>query len=145
MKSLLLLSTALGLLASPAFAQTPVSNDACAKTGKCIGTGGAKGAYFNTFCPPLPGVLKDAQYPGYKCVNSDGTLHNIKLVMDNPANVGLVQMDVYARAIDKDPAVGAKTTVIRELACEGVWFITKNARLKTYADVLLLARRGSAA
>lgn len=130
MKSVLMASTALLVLMSSAYAEQ-----------KTIGTGGEKGAYFNTFCPPIPAILKNAQFGDYTCKKSDGTVANIKNVLADPRNLGFVQLDVYAQAVVDDPQLAQKTSVIRELACEGVWFVTKNPRINTYADIVGMARR----
>lgn len=131
MKKLLYATTALALLslASPATAQ------------KFIYTGGVKGAYFNTFCPPLEPVLHNAMFTGYKCTPSNGTLENIQKVMAQPTNIGFVQLDVLAREMQNNPDMKDKIMIVRQLACEGVWLVTKNPRIKDYGDVLGLARR----
>lgn len=129
MKSLLLASCALAALTTGAMAQ------------KAIYSGGVNGAYYKTFCPPLVPALKNAQFNGYQCQTSAGTVENIDQVLKTPTAIGLVQLDVYARTVAEKAEVGTKTVVIRQLACEGVWVVTKNPRIKDYGDVLGLARR----
>lgn len=130
MKRFLLLTTAITCLASPAFAQ------------KAILTGGDKGAYFNTFCPPLPQALGNAMFAGYRCQPSGGTLENIKGVLEKPSNIGFVQLDVFAREAAAKPDLTAKLTIIRQdLACEGLWMVTKNPKLQSFGDILGYARR----
>lgn len=106
-----------------------------------IHTGGPGGAYYKTFCPPLPKALRDAQFPGYQCVPSEGTVANIKAVTQNLADIGFVQLDVYAKMSAEDPNLLKQTTVIRSLACEGLWVVTKNSRIKQYSDIFPVARR----
>lgn len=109
---------------------------------KAILTGGQAGAYHSTFCPPLPKVLGDAFFAGYACTPSGGTVANIAGVVAQPTNVGFVQLDVYAREVAAKPDLAKQTTVVRQdIACEGLWMVTKNDRLKTYGDVLGFARR----
>lgn len=129
MKKLFLLTSSLCLLASPALAQ------------RAILTGGPNGAYQQTFCPPLPAVLAGANFQGYKCTPSGGTLDNIKQVLAHPSNIGFVQLDVYAREVLAKPELAQQTSVIRQdIACEGLWMVTKNPSVKNFGD-LLGARR----
>jgi hypothetical protein len=129
MRKLMILA-AIGLLASPAMAQ------------KAIYTGGPSGAYHNTFCPPIPGVLEQEYFSGYKCSTSGGTVDNIAKVMAAPTSIGFVQLDVYAGRALADPKIGEQTAVIRQdIACEGLWMVTKNPRLQSFGDVQALAQR----
>src|SRR5688572_20751540 len=132
MKKWLLATTALALLAGPALAQ------------RSVHTGGEKGAYYGTFCPPIPEALYDKDFKGknaYRCAISGGTPDNIKKVLAKPTDVALVQLDVFSNMAAKDPSIAQKLTVIRQIACEGVWFVTKNKTIKDYGDVLGRARR----
>lgn len=132
---------ALTLLSSAAFAQ------------KAILTGGDKGAYHSTFCPPIPGVLAQHDFPNYKCTTSDGTLDNIKQVLAKPSNIGFVQLDVFARESVAHPEYEKQLTIIRkDIACEGLWMVTKNTSITNFGDLLgrrrtpyLVANGGSAA
>lgn len=129
MKKLLLLSVAITAMTTPALAQ------------KSILTGGPKGAYFQTFCPPIPAVLSGANFPNYKCEPSAGTLDNIKGVLAHPSNVGFVQLDVFARESMAHPEYLQQLAIIRkDIACEGLWMVTKNTSIKSFGD-LLGARR----
>lgn len=113
-----------------------------AMAGGKIHTGGEKGAYYGTFCPPLPKALSEAYFQGYTCEVSGGTLDNIAKVMATPTDLGLGQADVYAKWASEHPDDAAKLTVIRsDIACEGLWMLTKNQALKNFGDVLGLARR----
>jgi hypothetical protein len=130
MKSLVIAAIAVASLASPAFAQ------------KSILTGAERGAYNSTFCPPLPSVLGQSMFQGYRCVPSNGTLDNINGVLAKPSNIGFVQLDVLAREFATKPDLKTKLTVIRQdIACEGLWMVTKNTKMKTFGDVLAYARR----
>jgi hypothetical protein len=106
-----------------------------------IYTGSQKGAYNSTFCPPLPEVLGKAQFRGYRCTPSAGTTENIKKVLANPTDIGFVQLDVYAKEAATNPEINKKLIVVRNLACEGLWIVTKNDRIKDYSDIFALARR----
>lgn len=130
MRTLFLATTALMALTVTANAQ------------KAIYTGGEKGAYNTTFCPPLPQVLNQSMFAGYQCTPSGGTLENINQVLSKPSNVGFVQLDVLAREMTTKPELNKQLTLIRkDIACEGLWMVTKNEKLKTYGDVLGYARR----
>lgn len=130
MRTLFLASTALLALTVGASAQ------------KAIFTGGEKGAYHTTFCPPLPAVLGQSMFAGYQCNPSGGTLENIAQVLSKPTNVGFVQLDVLAREMSTKPDLVKQVTLIRkDIACEGLWMVTKNPKLKSYGDVLGYARR----
>lgn len=130
MRTLLLTTTAMLALTVSAQAQ------------KAIFTGGEKGAYQTTFCPPLPTILNQSMFAGYQCTPSGGTLENIAQVLSKPSNVGFVQLDVLAREFTSKPDLGKQLVVIRkDIACEGLWMVTKNDKLKNYGDVLGYARR----
>lgn len=122
-------------------ALTLLVSGAHAADSRAIHTGGTGGAYFNTFCPPLVPVLKNAQFMGYQCTASNGTVDNINKVLAHPTDIGFVQLDVLARELQAKPELNDKLTLVRQLACEGLWLITKNPRIKDYGDVLGLSRR----
>lgn len=114
--------------------------------GKQIHTGGQGGAYNGTFCPPLPTSLAKAYFQGYTCTPSGGTPDNIDKVLANPTNIGFAQFDVYARLSAERAADFANLTVIRnDLACEGLWMVTKNDRFSEdaagFGTIQGLARR----
>jgi len=109
---------------------------------KSINTGGEKGAYHTLFCPPLPVALSDAYFQGYKCTPSKGTLENIDRVLKNPTNIGFVQLDIFANEAIKRAEEFKKLTVIRsDIACEGLWMVTKNTGLSNYGHILASSRR----
>ena len=121
------------------FAGAALAEDAASKA---INTGGEKGAYHTLFCPPLPIALSNAYFQGYKCTPSKGTLENIDRVLKNPTSIGFVQLDVYANEAIKRAEEFKKLTVIRsDIACEGLWMVTKNPDLSNYGHILGLARR----
>lgn len=108
---------------------------------KAINTGGAQGAYHSTFCPPLPGVLSNAYFQGYTCTPSAGTIENIQRVLAQPSSIGFAQLDVFAREAAARPQEFARLSVVRtDIACEGLWLVTKNPDLD-FGRILGLARR----
>ena len=108
---------------------------------KAINTGGAQGAYHSTFCPPLPGVLSNAYFQGYTCTPSAGTIENIQRVLAQPSSIGFAQLDVFAREAAARPQEFARLSVVRaDIACEGLWMISKNPDLD-FGRILGLARR----
>lgn len=126
---------ALLALAGPATAQT-------APSAKAINTGGPQGAYHSLFCPPVPQALQGAYFQGYTCTPSRGTVENIARVLATPSQIGFAQLDVYAREAAARPEEFRRLSVIRQdLACEGLWMVTRNEQLNNYGDVLGLARR----
>lgn len=129
-----------GLIAAAAFS---LASTAEAQTGprNAIYTGGQAGAYHSLFCPQIPGPLAKAYFPGYNCTTSAGTIENIQRVLANPKQIGFVQYDVLARQISEKPELSSKITVMKQLACEGLWIVTKNPSIKNYGDVLGYARR----
>jgi hypothetical protein len=109
---------------------------------KAIHTGSQGGAYNSTFCPPLPSVLDKAFFSGYRCQPSGGTIDNIAKVVANPSDAGFVQLDVLALQMQEKPDLAKQISIIRsDIACEGMWMVTKNPTLKSYGDVLGYARR----
>ncbi|MDZ4843810.1 MAG: hypothetical protein SH859_16930 [Hyphomicrobium aestuarii] len=131
----LVLALCLGLTGTAALA-------ADAGSPKAINTGGEKGAYNSLFCPPIPGVLAEAYFQGYACTPSKGTLDNIARVLATPSQIGFAQLDVFAREQMARPEEFKKLALIRrDIACEGLWMVTRNERLTGYGDVLGFARR----
>lgn len=107
-----------------------------------IFAGGRGGAYFETFCPPVPSALDNQYFSGYSCQESKGTLDNIKNVLAKPAALGFVQMDVFALQSQSNPDLLKQLTLVRsDIACEGLWMVTKNPRIKSFGDVLGFASR----
>ena len=109
---------------------------------KAINTAGENGAYHTAFCPPLPVALANAYLHGYKCTPSKGTLENIDRVLRNPTSIGFVQLDVYADEAIKRADEFKKLTVIRgDIACEGLWMVTKDPELKNYGHIQAFSQR----
>jgi hypothetical protein len=107
-----------------------------------IYTGSQGGAYNSTFCPPLPSILDNSVFSGYKCTPSGGTVDNINKVVAKASSIGFVQLDVLALTMQSKPELAKQISIIRsDIACEGLWMVTKNPALKTYGDVLGYARR----
>jgi len=124
---------------SPPVAAWPVSAEVFSKS---VNTAGENGAYHTQFCPLLLVELSNVNIHGYKCTPSKGTLENIERVLDNPTNIGFVQLDVYAKkASEQADEFKKKLVVIRsDIACEGLWMVTKNPALNNYSDVLASAQ-----
>ena len=128
-----------GVSVALTFAGAALAEDSSAKS---INTGGEKGAYHTLFCPPLPGALSNAYFQGYKCTPSKGALDNIDRVLRHPTSIGFVQLDVYADEASRRPDEFKKLTVIRtDIACEGLWMVTRNPDLTNYGHILALSRR----
>jgi hypothetical protein len=128
-----------GLYVTVAFAGGALAEGSRAQS---INTGGEKGAYHTQFCPPLPAALSNEYFQSYKCTPSKGTLENIDRVLKDPTSLGFVQLDVYANEASKRPEEFKKLTVVRsDIACEGLWMVTKNPALNNYGHVLALSRR----
>lgn len=140
MKHLPLAGLFLGLAALPALAQAPAAvQDARART---INTGGENGAYHTLFCPPFPPALARVYFNGYACTPSRGTLENISRALAAPGAIGFVQLDVFSREAARRAEEFARLTVIRrDIACEGLWMVTRNERLNNLGDVQGFARR----
>src|SRR5258708_2543623 len=127
-----------GVFVTLTFAGAALAQDVGTKS---INTGGEKGAYRTLFCPPLPVALSNAYFQGYKCSVSRGTLENIDRVLRNPTNIGFVQLDMYANEAIKRVDDFRKLAVIRsDIACEGLWMVTKNHDLNNYGHVLAVSR-----
>lgn len=108
---------------------------------KAINTGGTAGAYHGTFCPPLPPVLSNAYFQGYTCTPSAGTVENITRVLAQPTNIGFAQLDVFAREAAARPAEFQRLQIVRsDIACEGLWMISRNPDLD-FGRILGLSRR----
>jgi len=109
---------------------------------KSINTGGENGAYHTLFCPPLPSALSDEYFRGYKCTPSKGTLDNIDRVLEYPTSVGFVQLDIFANEAIKRSEEFKKLIVIRrDIACEGLWMVTRSPRLANFGEIQARARR----
>ena len=133
------IGTLTGVSVITMFAGAALAQDAPPKS---INTGGEKGAYHTLFCPPLPVALSNAYFHGYKCTPSKGTLENIDRVLKNPTNISFVQFDIHANETIKRAEEFKKLTVIRsDIACEGLWMVTKNPDLNNYGHILALSRR----
>jgi hypothetical protein len=108
---------------------------------KSINTGGEKGAYHTALCPPLPAALASAYFQGYKCTPSKGTLENIARVLSYPTSIGFVQLDVYANEAIKRGEEFKKLTLIRgDIACEGLWMVTKDPEIVNYGHIQAFAK-----
>lgn len=137
MRTLLLAAIAVAI-GTAALAQ-PVNRSA-------VRTGGADGAYHGAFCPPLEPVLRGAQFPAYKCTACKkdepcGSASNVEYLLANPGAIVFSQLDVYAKLALERREVAESIQVMKQMACEGIWIVTRNPAIKDFGDVLGLARR----
>jgi hypothetical protein len=126
------------------FIQEPILKPAAvaALGTKSINTAGERGVYHTLFCPPIAAALQKAQFERYECTPSEGTIENIDRVLNNPTNIGFVQLDVYANEATKRSEEFKKLKVIRDdFACEHLWMVTKNPALDTYNSIRSIAAR----
>lgn len=110
---------------------------------KAIYTASEAGAYHTAFCPPIPVAMEKAGFPGYACMPSGGTPDNIAKVLADPRSLGFAQLDMLARwALDNFEAA-KKLVVIRTLACEGLWMVTRNKDMAVlwFGQIVGRARR----
>jgi len=92
---------------------------------KAVYTAGQFGAYHTLFCSAIVSELEKANITGYACTPSGGTPDNIGKVISDPRSIGLAQLDVFARwSLDHAEAAGS-LVVVRTLACEGLWIVTR--------------------
>ncbi len=69
-------------------------------------------------------------------------MENIDRSLTTPPMIGFAQLDVFALEASRRPAEFANLTVIRQdIACEGLWMVTRNEALNNFGEVLGLARR----
>jgi len=104
-----------------------------AQAGK-IYTGGARGAYNGTFCPPLSKELGKAKF-NFKCTLSLGSNENIQRISQSPADIGFAQFDVFTLHAAKQHPAQPFHVVRSDIARECVFMVTKNKSLLTYGDV----------
>jgi hypothetical protein len=128
----------LGLLV---LAATSLTTSLVVAQERSIHTGGSGGAYNSLFCPPLPKALEAIYFHG-RCTPSGGTIDNFNKVLNRPTDIGFGQQDVLLRVGQERPDDFKKVSIIRDdIACEGLWMVTKNERLSSFGDVLGLGRR----
>ncbi len=116
-----------------------------AQGASAIHTGGAAGAYYGVFCPPLAKALDKKSFT-FSCTQSKGTGENIERILAKPSDLALVQLDVFARWAQQQPELAKKLTVIRnDIACEGLWLVVKNVErnsdITNFGDFSALSRR----
>jgi hypothetical protein len=103
-----------------------------------IYTANEKGAYQTLFCPPLRAELAINGAGGYECTPTRGTLDSLNRLLQHPTDIAFGQLDVYA---NESMERGRKLTLVRtDIACEGLWMVTKNPELKNYGAIQGLAR-----
>jgi len=135
------LQGAAGLAALAGAALLPFQADAQAQT---IHTGGEKGSYYQSFGPLLADILKKNLF-NYELATSAGSGDNLTKVGAAPRDIGLVQTDVMAYELSRNPAAAEGVTVIRnDVASECVLAVTSKEladRLQNWGGVRGVARR----
>jgi hypothetical protein len=107
--------------------------------GQNIFTGGKSGAYFGTLCPALTDTLRNEGFTP-TCVETAGSLDNIKRVLAEPGSVAMVQTDAFANWAAANPEEAKKLVTIRaDLASEGIYLVSRN--LREFGDVVRLVTR----
>ncbi len=99
-----------------------------------IHTGGARGAYNGTFCPPLAKELARAKFK-YSCALSLGSSDNINKVMQNPRDIGFAQFDVFTLHAAKQYPAEPFHVIRSDIARECLFMVTKNRNLTNFGDV----------
>jgi|SRR5215468_3496091 len=114
-----------------------------AQQGRAVYTAGQFGAYHTLFCSAIVSELAKAKVTGYACTPSGGTPDNIGKVLGDPRSVGLAQLDVFARWSLDHAEAARSLVVIRTLACEGLWIVTKSNDMGvvTFGQIVGGARR----
>lgn len=104
-----------------------------------IYTANEKGAYQTLFCPPLYAELAYNGAGSYECTPTKGTLDSLGRLLRHPTDIAFGQLDVYAN----EPVESRrKLTLVRtDIACEGLWMVTKNPELNNYGAIQGLAPR----
>src|SRR5262249_56738477 len=113
-------------LAITAFLTIGAASAAHDQQAKAIYTASQFGAYHSSFCPPILVILESAGFHGYSCTPSGGTPDNIAKILADPRSLGFVQLDVLARWALGNIEAAKKLVVIRTLACQGLWMVTRN-------------------
>lgn len=103
-----------------------------------INTGGAGGAYQETFCPPVKDTLNKAQFK-YECSPSAGSGENIKRVLGAPGDLGFSQYDVFALEQSMRGGDDPFTVVRSDIARECLFMVTKNDKITNYGELAALA------
>ena len=98
-----------------------------------INTGGETGAYHASFCPPLAGQLKLAQF-NYRCEPSAGTRENMDRVAADPRQLGFAQLDVFALESRQMKAESAFTIVRQDDVRECVFAVTRNKQISNWGE-----------
>ncbi len=99
-----------------------------------INTADESSAYHKKFCPPLKKALKKAQFK-YKCIATDGSINNIKLVGEDARQLGFAQQDLFA--LEKTMQGGKKIfhTLRDDIAKVCLFMVSKNKNLQSYGQV----------
>jgi hypothetical protein len=109
-------------------------------TAASIDTANKKGYYHTVLCPLILDIFSHSdldEFKDRKCTPSDGAKANIDIVLRNLTNLAFVQLDVWSEITSERNEV--KNTVYMiddEIACEGLWMVTKNPHIGGYEDVV---------
>jgi hypothetical protein len=104
-----------------------------------INTGGETGPYHASFCAPLAGQLKLAQFD-YRCEPSSGTRENMDRVAANPRQLGFAQLDVFVLEIGQLKAEGKFTLLRQDDVRECVFAVTRNKQVTNWGTLSANAR-----
>jgi len=109
-------------------------------TAASIDTASSKGYYHTALCPLVLDVVSHSdldEFKDRKCTPSDGTKANIDTVLTNPTNLAFVQLDVWSEiASERNDVKNTIYMIDDEIACEGLWMVTKNPHIGGYEDVV---------
>jgi hypothetical protein len=105
-----------------------------------INTGGAAGAYHQSFCPVLEGQLRTLGRD-YPCATSEGTRENMERVLKDPRQLGYGQLDVFSL---ESTALGQRNAfqiVRRDDARECLFAATRDKSITSWNDIAANANR----
>lgn len=99
-----------------------------------INTGGEAGPYHASFCAPLAGQLKLAQFD-YRCEPSSGTRENMDRVVADPRQIGFAQLDVFVHEIGQLKGEGMLTLLRQDDVRECVFAVTRNKEVTNWGTL----------
>ena len=101
-------------------------------------TGEKNGAYYNDFCPAIKSAVKDKNLL-VDCRTSNGSLHNLDTVIDNPTHFGLAQYDLFSLKYSHESNQLLYTPVRDDLGKECLFLVTKNKKMTNFGDIVASA------
>jgi len=99
-----------------------------------INTGGETGPYHASFCAPLAGQLKLAQFD-YRCEPSSGTRENMDRVVASPRQLGFAQLDVFVLESRQMKGGSAFTLLRQDDVRECVFAVTRNKQVSNWGEL----------